>query len=336
MQVAVFSTKPYDRTYLEQANAAYGHEMTFFEPRLTADTCRLADGFPAVCVFVNDELDANVLERLSREGTKTIALRCAGFNNVDLAAAERLNLKVVRVPAYSPHAVAEYAVGMILALNRKIHRAYARVREGNFSLDGLLGFDLHGKTVGIVGTGQIGRIVARIMSGFGCNLVGFDVHPNSECESLGMKYLSFRELLAASDVVTLHCPLTPQTRHLINAATIEELKPGAMLINISRGAVIDTKAVITALKDGRIGALGIDVYEEEADYFFEDLSTHVIEDDVLARLLTFPNVLVTGHQAFFTEEALAAIAETTLQNLQDVDETGVSENEVTSEMVRGK
>lgn len=336
MQVAVFSTKPYDQTYLEQANAAYGHELTFFEPRLTADTCRLADGFPAVCVFVNDELDADVLERLSREGTKTVALRCAGFNNVDLATAERLGLKVVRVPAYSPHAVAEYAVGMILALNRKIHRAYARVREGNFSLDGLLGFDLHGKTVGIVGTGQIGRIVAQIMSGFGCNLVGFDVHPKPECEALGMKYLSFRELLAASDVVTLHCPLTPQTRHLINEATIEELKPGAMLINISRGAVIDTKAVIAGLKDGRIGALGIDVYEEEADYFFEDLSTHVIEDDVLARLLTFPNVLVTGHQAFFTEEALAAISETTLQNLQDVEETGVSENELTSAMVRGK
>jgi D-lactate dehydrogenase len=336
MQVAVFSTKPYDRSFLELANEAFGHGLTFFEPRLTSETCQLAAGIPAVCVFVNDRLDALVLERLREGGTAVVALRCAGFNNVDLAASERLGVKVVRVPAYSPFAVAEHTVGLILCLNRKIHRAFARVREGNFSLDGLLGFDLHGRTVGIVGTGQIGAVVARIMAGFTCRLLGYDLHANAACEALGMEYVSLEALLAGADIITLHCPLTPETDHLINAERIGLMKPGVMLINTSRGAVIDTKAVIEGLKSGRIGSLGLDVYEEEADYFFEDLSQQVITDDVLARLLTFPNVLVTGHQAFFTQEALQAIAETTLKNLRDIEETGRSENEVTSRRIKGK
>jgi D-lactate dehydrogenase len=336
MRVAVFSTKPYDRTFLERANVGFAHDLTFFEPRLTSETSSLAGGFSAVCVFVNDILDASVLERLAEGGTTAIALRCAGFNNVDFPAAEKLGIKVVRVPAYSPHAVAEHTVGLMLTLNRKIHRAYARVREGNFSLDGLLGFDLYGRTVGIVGTGQIGAIVAGIMSGFGCRLLGFDLHPNPDCEQLGLKYASLDELLPESDIVTLHCPLTPETRYLINTETIGQMKSGAMLINTSRGAVIDTKAVIEGLKSGRIGSLGVDVYEEEADYFFEDLSQQVITDDVLARLLTFPNALVTGHQAFFTQEALDAIAETTLKNLREIEETGRSENEVTSQLIKGK
>jgi len=335
MRVAVFSTKPYDRRFLEQVNSRFEHELTFLEPRLTCETSGLAEGFPAVCVFVNDHLDADVLQRLSEGGTTVVALRCAGFNNVDLSAADELGMKVVRVPAYSPHAVAEHTIGLILALNRKIHRAYARVREGNFSLEGLLGFDLNGRTVGIVGTGQIGTLVAKIMAGFGCRLLGHDIQPNAECESQGMRYVSLEELLGGSDIVTLHCPLTPQTHYLINAETIRAMTRGAMLINTSRGAVIDTKAVIEGLKSGRIGSLGVDVYEEESDYFFEDLSQRVITDDVLARLLTFPNVLVTGHQAFFTQEALQAIAETTLTNLRDIEDSGQSENEVTSSRVRG-
>ncbi len=335
MRVAVFSTKPYDRTFLDRANADFGHELVYFESHLRGETVSLAEGFPAVCVFVNDQLDADVLEQLAQGGTKTIALRCAGFNNVDLLAAERLGIKVVRVPAYSPHAVAEHTVGLMLTLNRKIHRAYARVREGNFSLDGLLGFDMHGRTVGIVGTGLIGTIVARILSGFGCRLLGYDLYPNDECRSLGLRYVSLDELLGESDIVTLHCPLTPDTRHLINPQTIKLMKPEVMLINTSRGAVIDTRAVIEALKNEQIGLLGIDVYEEEADYFFEDLSHRVIADDVLSRLLTFPNVLVTGHQGFFTREALSAIAQTTLQNLLDMEQSGHSANEITSEQVKG-
>lgn len=331
MRVAVFSTKPYDRSFFESANRESAHELTFLEPRLTSETVSLAEGFPAVCVFVNDVLDAGVLEQLSEGGTRVVALRCAGFNNVDLPAAERLDIKVVRVPAYSPHAVAEHTVGLMLTLNRKIHSAYNRVREGNFSLDGLLGFDLHGRTVGVVGTGQIGMLVARIMAGFGCRLLGFDVRPNPECQAMGMGYVALDEILSRSDVVTLHCPLTPETHHLINPQTIAGMKPGVMLINTSRGAVIDSPAVIDGLKSGRIGSLGIDVYEEEAEYFFEDLSQKVIADDVLARLLTFPNVLVTGHQAFFTGEALTEIAETTLGNIRDIEHTGRSPHEVTAQ-----
>ena len=328
MNIAVFSTKPYDRMFLEAANAAYAHELIYFEPRLTRETSALAAGFPAVCVFVNDQLDATVLAALARQGTRLIALRCAGFNNVDLAAAREVGLTVVRVPAYSPHAVAEHTLGLVLALNRKIHRAYARVREGNFALDGLLGFDLYGQTVGIVGTGQIGAVVARIMGGFGCRILAHDPFPNPECEALGTRYVALPELFADSDMITLHCPLTPQTRHLIDAQALQQMKPGVMLINTSRGALIDTPSVTEALKSGKIGYLGLDVYEEEADLFFEDLSSTVLQDDIFARLLTFPNVIITGHQAFFTRNALERIAETTLANITTFEQSLASPNEI--------
>jgi len=332
MKVAVFSTKPYDRSYL--SDAVGSHEFVFFEPRLTLETTKLAAGFPAVCVFVNDQLDASVLKQLADQGTKLIALRCAGFNNVDLAAANNLGLTVVRVPVYSPYSVAEHTVALILALNRKIHRSHARVREGNFELNGLLGFDLHGRTVGIVGTGNIGSIVARIMHGFGCRVLAFDVSPNSECQSLGVEYVPLSALLSESDIITLHCPLTPETHHLIDADAINRIKMGVMLINTSRGAVVDTKAVVDALKSGKLGYLGLDVYEEEADVFFQDLSNEIIQDDVLARLLTFPNVIITGHQAFFTHQALQSIADTTRENISEFNDGRPCENEVTVRHVR--
>jgi D-lactate dehydrogenase len=315
MRVAVFSTKPYDREFLSAANLEPQHELVFYEARLTPNTVKLAEGFPAVCPFVNDELDAKVLLALSRHETKLIAMRSAGFNNVDLVAAQELGLTVTRVPAYSPHAVAEYTVGLILALTRKLCRAYNRVREGNFSLDGLLGFDLHGRTVGVVGTGKIGAIVARILKSFGCEVLAYDVHANAELEAAGIRYVVTDELLARSDVITLHVPLMPDTYHLIGDEAIARMKRNVMLINTSRGALVDTRAVIRALKNGKIGALGLDVYEEEADLFFEDLSTRVIRDDVFSRLLTLPNVLITGHQAFFTSNALEAIARETLANI---------------------
>lgn len=328
MKIAVFSSKRYDRQFFETANSNYNHELHFFEPRLNDDTVQLANGFPCICAFVNDQLQPAVLRQLHRNGTRVIALRCAGFNNVDLVTANELQLKVVRVPAYSPHSVAEHTVALMLSLNRKIHRAYSRVREGNFTLDGLLGFDFHGRTVGIVGTGKIGAIVAQIMKGFGCELIGYDVRPNPECVELGMTYVTMQELLHRSDIISLHCPLVPESRYLINAEAIQKMKPGMMLINTSRGAVIDTQAVVQGLKSGVIGALGIDVYEEEADYFFENMSEQFIADDILARLLTFPNVLVTGHQAFFTHEAMTAIAETTLRNVHEIETTGRCNNEI--------
>ena len=332
MKVAVFSTKAYDRRFLEAANADRRHELVFFEARLTADTAVLATGFPAVCVFVNDQLDEKTLKALSEQEIRLIALRSAGFNHVDLTAATELGLTIVRVPAYSPYAVAEHAIGLILTLNRKIHRAYNRVREGNFSLDGLLGFDLHGKTVGIVGTGKIGVIVAQILKGFGCQLLTYDLYPNPECEALGAKYVELPELFAASDIITLHCPLTPETYHLINDQALEQMKPGVMLINTSRGALVDTEAVIGALKSRKIGYLGLDVYEQESDLFFEDLSEEVIQDDVFQRLLTFPNVLITGHQAFFTENALKNIAETTLSNITDIEQGRPCPNQISSDL----
>jgi len=331
MKVAVFSTKPYDRSFLSAA--AGGHELVFFEPRLTPETTKLAAGFPAVCVFVNDQLDANVLRQLADQQTKLIALRCAGFNNADLEAASEFGMTVVRVPAYSPYAVAEHTVALILALNRKIHRSHSRVREGNFELSGLLGFDLNGRTVGIVGTGKIGAVVAKIMHGFGCQILAYDVVPNPECESLGAKYVPMSTLLSESDIITLHCPLTPETHHLIDAEALRTIKTGTALINTSRGAVIDTKAVVDALKSGKLGYLGIDVYEEESDVFFHDMSNDVIQDDLLARLLTFPNVVVTGHQAFFTHEALQDIADTTRENISAFESGQPCENEVTVEHV---
>ena len=314
MKIAMFSTKSYDVTYFDRANRDLGHELTYFEPRLLESTATLADGFPAVCAFVNDRLSAPVLEQLAAGGTRLIALRSAGFNHVDLSAADALGLTVARVPAYSPHAVAEHAVAMILSLNRRLVRAHNRVREANFSLEGLLGFDLHGKTVGIVGTGTIGRIFAGIMRGFGCRVLAYDPFPNPEVEAFGA-YVPLATLFSESDVVSLHCPLTPETHHLIDADAVERMKPGVMVVNTSRGALVDTLAVIEGLKSGRIGHLGLDVYEEEENLFFQDLSDRVIQDDVFSRLLTFPNVLITGHQAFFTAEAVTAIAETTLANV---------------------
>jgi D-lactate dehydrogenase len=334
MRVAVFSTKPYDESFLRAANPSFGHQLTFLEARLSSETAGLAAGFEAVCAFVNDRLDGAALQLLADGGTRVVALRSAGFNHVDLTAAERLGVCVVRVPVYSPYAVAEHTVALMLSLNRRIHRAHLRVREGNFALQGLLGFDMHGRTAGIVGTGEIGFIVAKILGGFGCRLLGYDKYPQPRCRDLGLQYVTLDELLRDSDIVTLHCPLTPETRHLINDRAVAGMRHGAMLINTSRGAVVDTRAVIAGLKSGQIGYLGLDVYEEEADLFFEDCSNEVITDDTLARLLTFPNVLITGHQAFFTEDALRSIAETTLQNLRDLENNGTCANQVRADRVQ--
>lgn len=333
MKVAVFSTKSYDRRFLDAANKGR-HKLIFFEPHLEPATSVLAQDCQAVCVFVNDQLDADTIIQLANHGVKLIALRCAGFNNVDLTAADKYGLTVVRVPAYSPYAVAEHTVGLILTLNRQIHRAYNRVREGNFSLDGLLGFDLHGRTVGIVGTGRIGAVVAQILKGFGTRLLGYDVQTNPDCEALGMEYVSLPELFANSDIITLHCPLIPKTYHLIDEKAIDQMKDGVMLINTSRGALIDTQAVTAGLKSGRIGYLGLDVYEQESNLFFEDLSNLIIQDDTFQRLLTFPNVVITGHQAFFTENALKNIAETTLENITTIAEGRSCANIVSVERLR--
>ncbi|MDB5412137.1 MAG: D-isomer specific 2-hydroxyacid dehydrogenase, NAD-binding protein [Rubritepida sp.] len=333
MHVVVFSAKPYDRQFLDGANAAGGakHRLTYLEARLSAETAILAQGADAVCAFVNDPCDVAALETFSRLGIRILALRSAGFNNVDLVAARRLGITVARVPAYSPESVAEHTVAMMLALNRRIHRAYNRVRDGNFALDGLLGFDMRGRSVGIIGTGRIGLAVARIMQGFGCKVLAHDPFPAEEGMAMGLEYLDVDDLLARSHIVTLHCPLTPATRHLIDDAAVARMRHGTMLINTSRGAIVDTRAAISGLKSGAIGLLGLDVYEEEADLFFEDLSGQVLQDDIFARLLTFPNVLVTAHQAFFTTEALTAIAETTIGNITAFAETGRALHEVSTE-----
>lgn len=336
MNVAVFSTKPYDREFLQAANEGHGHNLTFFEPHLTESTAPLADGFACVCAFVNDDLNATVLQRLADGGTTLVALRSAGFNNVDLNVAAQHNIHITRVPAYSPHAVAEHTVGLMLALNRRLHRAYNRVRESNFELDGLMGFDMHGKTVGVVGTGKIGAVVVKILKqGFGCEVLANDPYPNTEVEAMGVPYLELEDLLRQSDIITLHAPLTPETHHLVNPDTLQLMKPGVMLVNTSRGALLDTPAVIEALKSGKVGNLALDVYEEEGDLFFEDLSGRVLQDDVMARLLTFPNVLLTGHQAFFTENALSNIAQTTIENITAYEKTGTTPNAVTQELVAG-
>ena len=327
MRVAVFNTHSFDRQFLAEANAGR-HDLHFLEARLTAATAALAAGHPAVCAFVNDRMDTAVLHTLADGGTRLIALRSAGFNNVDLATARALGITVARVPAYSPHAVAEHTIALMLALDRKIHRAYVRVREGNFALDGLLGFDLAGKTVGVVGTGQIGTVVCRILLGFGCRVIAFDIAPSSECRALGVVYVTLDELWRLSDVITLHTPLTKDTRHMVNEAAIRQMKRGVMIVNTGRGALVDTRALIGGLKTGQIGYLGLDVYEEEEGLFFEDQSSTVIQDDVFARLLTFPNVLVTAHQAFFTREALRAIGETTIANITAFAEGRRSGNEL--------
>lgn len=321
MRVAVFSTKSYDKTYLDSANAGQ-HQLVYLEPRLDSTTAFAAEGAQAVCVFVNDVLDAEVIAILAKQRVQLITLRCAGFNHVDLEAAKLHGITVARVPEYSPHSVAEHAVALMLTLNRKIHRASARVREANFSLDGLLGFDMHGKTVGVIGTGKIGQCVAKIMSGFGCRVLAFDPYPNQQCIEAGATYVALQTLLSSSDIVSLHCPLTPETHHLIDEKAIKQMRAGVMLINISRGAVIDTRAIIRGLKSGVIGSLGLDVYEEEENLFFRDLSSTVIHDDVFARLLTFPNVVITGHQAFFTDEALTEIASTTIANISAYELSG--------------
>lgn len=328
MKIVFFNTKPYDQRFFEQANQSHGHEMHFLQPHLDETTVSLANGFEAVCIFVNDQLNELLISKLAAMGVRLIALRCAGFNNVDLVAAAQHSIAVVRVPAYSPYAVAEHTMALLLALNRKVHRAYNRVRDGNFALEGLLGFDIHGLTAGVIGTGKIGTIVARILNGFGCDILAYDPYPNSECKALGVRYLGIDEIFAASHIITLHCPLTPDSYHLINEPAIEKMRSDVALINTSRGALVDTKAVIAGLKSGKIGHLGLDVYEEEGDMFFEDLSGLVIQDDVFARLNTFPNVIITGHQAFFTKEALTNIAETTLSNTTEFEQTGTCSNQV--------
>ena len=336
MHIAIFGTKPYDRQFLTAANAAHGHDLTFFEPRLDPATATLADGLPAVCAFVNDRLDAPVLERLAQGGTRLVALRCAGFNNVDLRAAERLGIAVARVPAYSPHAVSEFTLALLLALDRRIHRAWARVRENNFALDGLIGRNLHGRTAGVIGTGRIGALVARSLKlGFGCRVLAADVAEDPDLLAIGVEYRPPVEVIAEADILTLHCPLTPETHHIVDADAIARARPGLMLVNTSRGALIDTVALIDGLKSGRIGGVALDVYEQEADLFFEDLSNEIVQDDIFQRLLTFPNVLITGHQAFLTEEALQAIAATTLENVSDFAAGRPLMNAVGTAMLRG-
>jgi D-lactate dehydrogenase len=318
MKVTFFSTQPYDREFFIKHNTGFGCELEFLETGLNEKTADLVKNSVAVCVFVNDKVNREVIVCLAAKGVKIIALRCAGFNNVDLAAAKENNIKVCRVPAYSPEAVAEHAVAMILTLNRKTHKAYNRVREQNFSLNGLLGFDLCGKTVGVIGTGNIGRAFCRIMLGFGCTVLAFDLLANKDLEALGVIYLPLLEVIAAGDIISLHSPLTEQTHNLISTDTINQMKPGAMLINTSRGGLVDTKAVIEGLKSGRLGSVGIDVYEQEEKLFFRDLSGGIIQDDVILRLMSFPNVLITAHQGFFTAEALTAIAVVTLSNIEGI------------------
>jgi D-lactate dehydrogenase len=314
--IAVFDAKPYDRDYITRASGADKLDWRFQQFRLDAKTVLAADGAQAVCVFVNDVLNREVLERLAGSGIRLVALRCAGFNNVDLEAAKELGIAITRVPSYSPHAVAEHTIALILALNRKIHRAYNRVREMNFSLSGLVGFDLFGKTAGVLGTGKIGRIVAEILHGFGMRVLAFDLYPNQEWATQnGIQYVEPRTLARESDLITLHLPLTPQTDHIVNKDTLALTKPGVMLINVSRGRLIHTRALIEALKSGHMGGVALDVYEEEEGIFFEDLSGEVLHDDELARLLSFPNVLVTAHQAFLTHEALSEIARITVENV---------------------
>ncbi|NBD39267.1 MAG: 2-hydroxyacid dehydrogenase [Verrucomicrobia bacterium] len=327
MKVAVFGTKPYDRQFFESRGTGR-HEKTYLEPRLTPDTVSLAEGHEAVCVFVHDNLNAEVIDNLKQSGVRYVVIRAAGFNNVDLGAAARHGIRVARVPAYAPDGVAEFTVGLILSLNRGIHRAYSRIRNSNFSLDGLMGFNMRGKTVGVIGTGKIGQSVCQILLGFGCRVLAFDVHKQESLLQAGVEYRELEDILPAADILTLHVPLLPATRRMINEETLRKMKSGAMLINTSRGELIDTGAVIEALKSGRLSSLGIDVYEEEEGVFFEDLSNAIVDDDQLMRLTTFPNVILSSHQAFFTREAMENIARVTLENLDAFAETGASPNEV--------
>lgn len=328
MKITFFSTQPYDRESFLKHQTDSRLELVFLEAKLTEQTVSLAKGSAVICVFVNDTLNENVIRQLSQLNVGLIALRCAGFNNVDLEAAQTCNIKVVRVPTYSPHAVAEHALAMIMTLNRKIHKAYNRVREQNFSLNGLLGFDLYKKTVGVIGTGHIGEVFCRILHGLGCYVLACDPIKKPAIEAIGIPYVSMEEVFAQCDIISLHCPLNETTRYLINSATIEQMKTGVMLINTSRGGLIDSKAIIAALKSGKIGYLGIDVYEQEADLFFQNLSEQILHDDIIARLMTFPNVLITAHQGFFTQEALDQIALTTLDNINRFKEGKALINEI--------
>lgn len=333
ISVGFVSAKKYEIPYFEEANREYNFSIDYIEHRLTAETAQILTSYPVLCAFVHDDLSVKTIEVLRKGKTRLIALRCAGFNNVDILAADNAGIVVCNVPNYSPHAVAEHTVGLMLCLNRKYHRSYWRVREGNFALDGLLGFDMAGKTVGIIGTGRIGSVVARILLGMGCAVIAYDPVPSEDCKSMGVRYITFDELIEQSDIITIHCPLTPETRHLINAGTIARMKDGVMLINTSRGAIIDTAALIDGLKKGKFRGVGLDVYEEEEQYFYKDLSEQIIQDDLLARLLTFPNVLITAHQGFFTHEALRKIAMTTLQNIAEFITTGSCSNALTPQRV---
>ncbi|MCC5822148.1 MAG: 2-hydroxyacid dehydrogenase [Phycisphaerales bacterium] len=334
MRAAIFSVHPYEVPFLDRANEKAGHDLTYLPAALSESTVPLAEGYEGVCLFVGDDASAGVLRALHAGGTRVIALRSAGFNHVDIEEADRLGMTVLRVPAYSPHAVAEHALALMMVLNRKLHRAFNRTREQNFELSGLMGFDMHGKTAGIIGTGKIGEVLCKILVGFGCRVLASDPQPNPVCEDMGVEYVSLDDLYAQSDIISLHCPLTPQTKHLINADALAKMKPNVMLINTSRGAVIDTRALINALKKGSIGSVGLDVYEEEGDLFFHDLSDQVIQDDVFVRLITFPNVLITAHQGFLTREACTAIAETTIGNLSDFAAGSTrEENTVTKRLI---
>lgn len=337
MRAIIFSTRSYERAFLAQEAERAGHVLELLEVRLTKETASLTKGFPTVAIFANDDASAPILRILYENGVRLLTLRSAGFNHVDLEEADRLGLVVVRVPAYSPYAVAEHAVGLMLALNRKIHRAYQRVREQNFSLDGLIGFDMHGKTVGVIGTGKIGEVVCRILTGFGSKVLAFDPVQNPSCLALGVQYVSKHEVLVQSDILSLHCPLTPETRHFISAAELSLTKKGVMIINTSRGGMIDTKALIVGLKSSHIGSVGLDVYEEEADLFFNDLSQDVIHDDVFVRLMTFPNVLITAHQGFLTREAVSAIERITIENISSFEQGNIIEaNRVTRSLLTTK
>ncbi|MGQ3902572.1 2-hydroxyacid dehydrogenase [Mixta calida] len=328
MKLAVYSTKQYDKKYLDHVNERFGFDIEYFDFLLTERTAINAVNCEAVCIFVNDDASRPVLEILHAQGVKIIALRCAGFNNVDLDAAKELGMKVVRVPAYSPEAVAEHAVGIMMTLNRRIHRAYQRTRDANFSLEGLIGFNMHGRTAGVIGTGKIGIATLRILKGFGMRLLAFDPYPNPQALDLGAEYVDIKTLFKESDVITLHCPLTPENHHLLDAAAFSQMKDGVMIINTSRGGLVDSQAAIDALKQQKIGSLGMDVYENERDLFFEDKSNDVIQDDVFRRLSACHNVLFTGHQAFLTAEALTAISEATLSNLQQLQKGEACPNEV--------
>jgi D-lactate dehydrogenase len=329
MKIFFFDTHFFEKEYFCEANKKFGHELNFFESRLNEKTAILAKGYPCVCAFANDHLDEKVLTILAENGTQLVALRSAGYNHVNLPVAKQLGLKVVRVPEYSPYSVAEHAIALILTLNRKLHKSYNRVREGNFSLEGLVGFDLHGKTVGVIGTGKIGKVFIKILTGFGCNILSYDVAPdNLFADKLGFRYTDLETLLTTADIISLHIPLTNETHHLLDQKAFKMMKKGVMVINTGRGALIDTQSLILGLKSGAIGAAGLDVYEEEENYFFKDRSNEILNDDMLIRLMNFPNVLLTGHQGFLTKEALLNIAQTTLLNIQEFETGKILTNEV--------